>query len=652
MVASGVLFISSLAAVPMAPDGASDGWHQVEFADRVTAADRAGLDSSYVLPAGGSTYLTWGDPGYVPGAAVTSVRDKVHPAARSAAQVLVLAHPDAAEGLTRILGVTPEATPAGLVRFVTPGDLLPVDELAADEGVLHIGPASSGLHPEDEASAQILAGNSDFTFAPPGYADFLESHGGLTGEGVRVSIVDTGIDRLHPDLADRVVAHLDYTPAGEPHDAYGHGTHVAGIVGGNGGSGGLHITDEEGRLYGLGVAPGVELLDQNAIALTAPEWPPAYGFETLTSDAIAHGTHIWNASWTTGEGEGVGYIGTAAELDALVRDGDAEQAGSQPFTMVFSAGNSGPGSNTLTAPKEGKNLIVVAASNNVRTLTGGTASADAIASFSSRGPAMDGRVIPHVAAPGVDIVSPRSTASAVCNLPPQDAGATMYGFCSGTSMAAPHVSGAVALLTEWWRSAGHGNPSPALAKALLVNTAEDLFRKDVPNPDEGWGRVNLGNLFDATVSRVINDQSTVLTMLDETHERQVEVTDPGRPLRITLAWTDAPAAPVTDPADAALVNDLDLEVLAPDGTTVFRGNVFDDGASAPGGDPDRLDNLENVFIPAPQIGIYTVRVRAHALPGDGVPGRGDTTDQDFALVVSGASPADGDPAVTTPSNVN
>ena len=80
----------------------------------------------------------------------------------------------------------------------------------------------------------------------------------------------------------------------------------------------------------------------------------------------------------------------------MVLDGNFDTASvAEPFIEVFSAGNSGPGASTLTAPKEGKNLIVTASSDNYR-----AGSIDSISSFSSRGPAVDGRWVPTIAAPG------------------------------------------------------------------------------------------------------------------------------------------------------------------------------------------------------------------------------------------------------------
>jgi hypothetical protein len=106
----------------------------------------------------------------------------------------------------------------------------------------------------------------------------------------------------------------------------------------------------------------------------------------------------------------------------------------------------------------------------------------------------------------------------------------------------------------------------------------------------------------------------------------IEVDDPGQPLKITLAWSDAPGALGANPA---LVNDLDLTIAT--GGQTYRGNVFSGGMSTTGGSADALNNLENVYVAAPGT-TATVTVHATAVSGDGVPFSGDTTDQDFALV--------------------
>jgi len=307
----------------------------------------------------------------------------------------------------------------------------------------------------------------------------------------------------------------------------------------------------------------------------------------------------------------------------MVRDGNFDTAGvAEPFIEVFSAGNSGPGGATLTAPKEAKNLIVTAASRNFR-----VGSIDAIASFSSRGPAVDGRIVPTITSPGEQIASTRNDGGGDCST--AIAGTSnLYAFCSGTSMASPHTSGAVVLLTDWWRDNHAGaNPSPAMAKALLVNGAVDMGTADIPNVNEGWGRINITKVVTPPAQANYWEQTTPLANTGSTFTVTLGVPNPGLPVKVTLAWTDAAGAVGANPA---LVNNLDLTVV--DGANSYKGNRFVSGWSATGGSYDTLNNVENVYIQTPSSGSIDITVAATALNGDGVPNNGDPTDQDFALV--------------------
>lgn len=650
-----VAVVLAITGLPAAGVAAS-GWYRVEFGAVITGEDRAAIDAAggrapqYVPE---NTYLTWLDDGAVERvralAAVTDVRpveagekvdaellaagDDVVPVSALVYGPEVDSARDQLDAVSDVAQVLPfgrrESLLAELLVVARAADL---GAIASVREVLHVGPAVLGLFPEDEGTAQIVASNLDADRAAPvpGYEVWLDKIG-LSGEGVTVSIVDTGVDEKHPDLAGRVVKNVDYTTTGEEEDSFGHGTHVGGIVGAGAvalrDSGG--VKDDDGFLYGLGVAPAVELLDQNAIGTTVLEWPPPYGFARLTQDGLVAGAVGWNASWTTGEGTGAGYLATAATLDALVRDGNPETPEAEPFSMVFSAGNSGPDLQTLTAPKEAKNIISVASTRSQR-----SGDIDEVSSFSSRGPARDGRLLPTVSAPGQTVVSTRSLpASAVCNQPPTDGNSLgLYGLCSGTSMAAPHVTGAVALITEWWRDRTGSDPSPAMVKALLVNTATDMVFGDIPNPHEGWGRVNLGSLFNPSIERLFVDQSVILTEPGDSRVFKIKPEDPRKPLKVTLVWSDVPGTPQADKTLPALVNDLDLEVRGR-GLT-YHGNNFSGGASVPDGSPDRLNNVESVYLFEPGRATHRITVRAVNLPGDGVPNFGDTTDQDFALVIS------------------
>ena len=172
-----------------------------------------------------------------------------------------------------------------------------------------------------------------------------------------------------------------------------------------------------------------------------------------------------------------------------------------------------------------------------------------------------------------------------------------------------------------------------MAKALLVNAAVDMGTADIPNNNEGWGRVDITRVIQPAAQTVYLDQETALTGTGQQATASFVIDDPGQPLRVTLAWSDAPGAAGANPA---LVNDLDLEVVH--NAQTYRGNVFSAGASVPGGVADGLNNLENVYLATPVAGAVTVTVTASSIGGDGVPYNGFPTDQDFALVCFNCRP--------------
>src|SRR5262249_15283383 len=141
----------------------------------------------------------------------------------------------------------------------------------------------------------------------------------------------------------------------------------------------------------------------------------------------------------------------------------------------------------------------------------------------------------------------------------------------------------------------------------------------VPNFDEGFGLVDLDRTVAPAMPTLHLDEDAAAVLGGPGEERAVEIAlaDPAAPFGATLAWTDAPAAVGASPA---LVNDLDLVVEEAGGTT-WLGNRFADGESVPGPGPrDDRNNLERAIVTRPPNDVFTVRVRAASVPGDGVPG--------------------------------
>ncbi len=515
-------------------------------------------------------------------------------------------------------------------------------QLQASDAVLWIEPARD-MKLLDEVSSKLVAGD-----AGPNY--LLTQSLGYDGAGVTVAVADSGLNNgdaesMHPDLLGRTPEFLFYGLDDELFDAadeHSHGTHVAGIIAGNGAT---SEVDENGFLYGLGVAPGASIIAQRIFdGVGNYAAPPS--FERLTRDAKRAGADIGSNSWgDDSQGE---YDLSAAEFDALTRDCDALTPGDQPYILEFSAGNAGPIEGSIGSPAVGKNVLATGASQNARTefLIYGDGS-ETMADFSSRGPCADGRIKPDVVAPGTYIASLQSQSAT-----DEYAWAPIsqwYQYQGGTSQAGPHASAAAAVFVQYYRQTKGATPSPALVKAALINSAIDLHddfgTAPIPNTDEGWGRVDLPTLLDPELQFDYFDQQAPLSQ-SQVHERSVIVRTGNLPLKITLAYTDVPAMPG---AAKALVNDLDLEIIAPDGA-IYRGNQFQNGESIPNATAaDRINNIEGILILSPIAGEYVVRARAHSILEDS---RNDTDpiDQDFALVASGDFAPAGDGVISLDRN--
>lgn len=267
---------------------------------------------------------------------------------------------------------------------------------------------------------------------------------GVTGAGAKIAILDTGVDISHPDLAGAAVAVANFSGSrtGATTDAIGHGTHVAGIAA------------SRGALGEKGVAPGAQLLVAKVLNDAGDGT-----FDSILAGlawAVAAGANVINMS-----------LGGAAPPDGPLM-GAIERAIAAGAIVVCAAGNGGARGDTVEAPGNFHRCVTVGACD----------AAHRVAPFSSRGPALD------VVAQGVGIVSafPRRRLAAL----------------SGTSMAAPYVSGLAALYIELCRRNGRAW-SQASFEAALRQTALDICAPAF-DVDSGAGVARAGALLETVAA--------------------------------------------------------------------------------------------------------------------------------------------------------
>lgn len=554
-------------------------------------------------------------------------------------------------------GIPPEGRPREYAKLIVEVDSKHLSTLARIPSVRSLEFASDKPGLDGERETQILAHNLASTRPTPGYKSWL-SQLELSGEGVTIAICDTGIDlnannnsNGHPDIRGRQLAFVDYTSGQITSDIDGHGTHVAGISVGNAATG-MVESGSENFLWGQGIAPNSKYINQNGLQIRP--WPPAT-WAILTRDAVRNGAQVMNNSWWDGGPHGSGYTASTRRWDMLCRDPtDSGSADQQPFCIVFSAGNQGrKGPKSITPPHEAKNPIVVGNSLTFRPGVNDSNWPDDIAGInptSSRGPAVDGRIKPDVVATGTDVSAALSSSADRLEMPPIPNTSEKYVYLTGTSMAAPHVTGSCALFIQLWKKKNDGKiPSLALIKAALINSAVSLAggpsgRLDenqqqiplehIPNNDQGWGRVNLTSLLKiSNESRIYMDQDKPFTASGQEHVTRVTSVDNNHPLKATMCFSDVPGATGANPAS---VNDLDLEVQDLATGDIYKGNVFENGFSTTGGDFDNINNVECVYIEKPS-GQYEIRIIASNIEANARPPFDNTTPwQDYAVVIDNA----------------
>jgi hypothetical protein len=556
----------------------------------------------------------------------------------------------------------------------------------------------------DERQDQIIAGAiSGGQPTGPGYLAWLASKGFTQAQfdasHLVVDVSDSGIDNGttkpghfglyssgNPLLKSRVAYNRVEgmkNPGSSLKGCDGHGTLNAHVISGfDDFDAAFPFSDTGGFTYGLGVCPFVQV---GSSVIFDPDFFTYPSYSKLQTDAYKAGARISNNSWGAPGSDGV-YDIDAELYDILVRSVTEFKAGS-PMVIVFSAGNEGPVTETVSSPGTAKNVITVGAAENVRSLSDANGGVDSagdsgcttstttdndssadnandMTDFSSRGPCADGRKKPEIVAPGTHITggvaqgfAPTTNgfgqailcfnASGVCgsygnNNTPLNSngffplGQQFYTVSTGTSHSAPAICGACALLRQYFINASLTAPSPAMTKAFLMNSARYLtgaYANDTLwSTSQGMGEVDLDTAFDG-VPRVVRDQLSTDKVSAAGQKRTFTgtVSDPSKPFRVTLAWTDYPSTPI---AAKALVNDLDLTVTV--GGSTYLGNVFSGPQSVTGGVADSLNNVESVFLPAGVSGSFTVTVTAAKVTADALVFGGLVREQDFALVVYNA----------------
>ncbi len=470
---------------------------------------------------------------------------------------------------------------------------------------------------------------------------------GLTGAGQIVGVTDSGLDADHgmfwdgsqgliapgtPNSSQRkVIAYYDVNPYEpgdydyDPVEGVYHGTHVAGSVAGK----------FVGSTYHQGMAPGAKLIINDA----GDYDPLFYGdFEVrilFMSYAGIFDNIRNNGGWISSNSWGGGPPDFSDDYNSGARAIDAYAHDHPNFLILFAANNAGTQTGgSISYQANAKNALVIGATGDGSLDGSGDIHR---ASFSSNGPTGDGRIRPHVMAPGYFVNSALGDGVSTADTGDDNTG---LQYMAGTSMATPNAAGAVALVREYFTAGYYPSgtatpgdaltPTAALLKAMVINSGEDLFGNDnvsaaIPDNTQGWGRIILKDvLYLAGGTRrvfAVNQSDAMSTGQEK--EFNLRVDSNSEPLRVTLVWTDPEAVAGADPA---LVNNLNLTVVAPNGST-YLGNVFTGGASqADSGSADALNTEECVYVPSPATGTYTIRVTAENVP---------VGPQSFALVVTG-----------------
>jgi len=397
--------------------------------------------------------------------------------------------------------------------------------------------------------------------------------GGLKydGTGVSVALNDDGVIGPHLDYTGRLINQFITFNNGD------HGDHCAGIIFG---AGNRNPTTR-------GMAFGADLGVYGVSGSFANYYQ---AFDSLYNHYNKYNIRITSTSYS--DGNNTGYTTRARLMDIHINT-------LKDLTHVFSAGNAGTSNygygagagwgNITGGHKQAKNVIAV----------GNLTYDDQLNSSSSRGPAKDGRIKPDICAVGTSVNSTINP--------------NVYQQKTGTSMSCPGVAGTVAQLYHAYKSLNGGvNPPSALIKAAVMNTGDDLGN---PGPDykHGYGRINARRALG-----ILQNNQYLQDSITQGATKTHTITVPANvaELRVMVYWHDKEA---TAGVLRALVNNINMNVTTPASATVNpwilnpTPTVAALNANAVQG-VDTLNNVEQVTIPNPAAGAYTVSVNGFAIP--------------------------------------